>query len=179
MVRRESICEGSNPGTIDGKDPFAGNFKYDRVDDLEGFSGQLSAGYELPGPLDIRGSVYMNHTDEESNRYDDATCSTQKKLTQKGLFHQENTTLVSGGNFQARYDLKRAGALSFGLATKKEELDTKGKIVENKGKWTPFDEDWATQTHSVSGEYEIYPVSALGLVLGYSHHWFKVENLLL
>jgi vitamin B12 transporter len=167
---------GLPPSTLDSKDPFASNIKYDRVDDLEGVSGQLSAGYDLPGPLDLRGSVYMNHTDEESNRYDDETYSTQTNLTQKGLFHQENTTRVSGGNFQTKYDLNRAGALTVGLGTKKEELDTKGRIVENKGKWTPFDEEWETKTHSVAGEYEVYPVSDLGIVLGYGHHWFEKEE---
>lgn len=166
---------GQPPGTIDSNDPFASSIKYDRVDDLEGFSGQLSAGYDLPGPLDFRGSFYMNHTEEVSNRYDDATYSTQKNLTQKGLFHQENTTAVSGGNFQTKYDLKRAGALTFGLGTKKEDLDTQGRIVENKGKWSPFDEEWESKTHSAAGEYEFYPAANLGIVLGYGHHWFEKE----
>jgi vitamin B12 transporter len=167
---------GIPPSIFDQKDPFANNVKFDRVDDLEGFSGQLSVGYDLPGPLSIRGSVYMNQTDEETNRYDDATYSTQKNLNLTGLFHQDNTTRISGGNLQTKYDLKKAGALTFGLGTKKEELDTEGKIVEKKGKFTPFDKDWETKTHSASCEYEIYPVSNLGIVLGYGHHWFEKDG---
>ncbi|MFH0731031.1 MAG: TonB-dependent receptor [Pseudomonadota bacterium] len=167
---------GIPPNTIGSADPFAGSVKYDRVDDSEGVSGQLSAGYDLPGPLDIRGSVYMNQLDEETNRYDDATYSTQKNLNLTGLFHQDNTTWVSGGNFQTRYDLKKAGELAFGFGTRKEELDTEGKIVERKGRFTPFDEEWETKTHSAACEYELYPVNDLGIVLGYSHHWFEKDG---
>lgn len=158
------------------KDAFANKQKYDRVDDQEGISGQLSASYDLPGPFDIRGSFYINEMDEESNRYDDDTYSTQEDLDLKGLFHQNSETRITGGNLQVNYDLNKAGSLTFGLGTKKEEFDADGWTVEKKGKQTDFDESAETETRSLSCEYEVVPLKALGMVAGYSHHWFDKDS---
>ncbi|MDX9786110.1 MAG: TonB-dependent receptor [Desulfobacterales bacterium] len=168
---------GIPTGVLDSRqDPFASNQKYERVDDLEGFSTQLSASYDIPGPADIRGSVFMNRMEEEDNQYDDATYSTQEDLTINGLYHKQDETLITGGYFQAHYSLNAAGDLAFGFATRKEEFDSDGKIVEKKGKpFVYFSEEWDTQTHSASCEYEIYPIKLMGIVLGYSHHWFKKD----
>lgn len=168
---------GIPPNVLDSKkDPFANNQKYDRVDDQEGISAQLSASYDLPGPVDIRGSVYINELDEESNRYDDETYSTQENLNLKGLFHQNSETRITGGNLQINYDLAKAGAFTVGLGTKKEEFDADGWTVEKKGKQTDFDESAETKTHSFSCEYEVVPFKDIGMVAGYSHHWFDKDS---
>lgn len=166
------------PSTVfDSKDPFSNNPKYERVDDPEGISAQLSASYDIPGAAEIRGSVYINDMEEESNQYDDATYSTQEDLNISGLYHKEDETRITGGNLLTRVDLKAAGNIAFGVSTRKEEFDSDGQIVEKKGKpFVDFSESWETETHSVSCEYEIYPLNPLGIVFGYSHHWFQKDQ---
>ncbi|MGB2690373.1 MAG: TonB-dependent receptor plug domain-containing protein, partial [Desulfobacterales bacterium] len=63
---------GKPPITInDNTDSFASSPKYERIDNYDGFSGQISMNGNLPGPLGIRGWLFANQLDEDENRYDD------------------------------------------------------------------------------------------------------------
>ena len=169
---------GIPPSSINNNaDPFANKPKYERVDDMEGLTGNLSGSYDIPGPFEVRGWIYMNEQDEVKNQYDDRTYTTQQDLSINGLYHEENKVTISGGNIQTVYDLPVSGNLSFGLGTKRESYKTKGKRVERRNRpFVPFDDTYKLQTHSAAIEYEGVPFGQIGLVLGYGHHWFEQED---
>ena len=89
---------GVPPSTIDDpSDVFANRPKFERVEDFEGLSGQLSVSHDLAGPLGMRGWVFMNRLDEQKNRYDDSSYDSMDDSTVKGTFTADSTTRIKGG----------------------------------------------------------------------------------
>jgi vitamin B12 transporter len=170
---------GIPPSTInDNNDVFANKPKYERVDDLEGYSAQLSTSYDLPGPIDVRGWVLFNQQDEERNRYDNSNYNSMDDTSIKGTGTEESRTTITGAAFQSKYDLHSAGALTLGLSGRQEEWHSDGRVrdVEVKKKvyqFRDFTNDNDVDIYSASLEYEVSPVKNVGVVLGYGHSWFK------
>ena len=163
---------GIPPITVDKTDPFGKDPKYERVDDRKGFSVSLSASYDMDGPLNFRGWVFSNKLDELKNGYDGPTYSTQ--LAPKS-YRADESTQIRGGNLQSQYGFNNRGFLTFSLGTKKEDFDTAGWEI-GKSKTTNFDETHEVTTDSMSAEYEVEPLDALGLVMGYGYSWFEKEG---
>lgn len=166
------------PSSIyDNSDPFASNPKYERVDDFESFTGQVSGDYNLPGPFDARANIFYNRLREFKNRYDDDTYTTQVDTSIKGLYSETDISQIMGANLQVGCDLASWGLITVALSSKFTQFDTEGKIVEKKNKpFVPFDNLYHVENHFVAAEYETKFFKKLGLVLGYSHHWFKKDN---
>ncbi|MBW1783179.1 MAG: TonB-dependent receptor [Deltaproteobacteria bacterium] len=158
-------------------DPFANNPKYERVNDLEGFSAQLSTSYDLPGPADIRGWLYFNNLDEERTRYDN---SNYNSLNEKGSYFEDNKSKVWGGALQGSYDLKSYGFFTIGLDAQRQDYRTTGKVRDVKvGKeyeFRYFDDKWNLDVYDASIEYEVSLFQNFGVVLGYSHHWLNKQE---
>jgi len=157
-------------------DPFASNPKYEQVNDMEGFSAQLSTDYDLPGPADIRGWLYFNRLDEERTRYDNSNYNT---MNDKGSYFEDGNSKVWGGALQGSYDLSSFGAFTIGLDGQRQDYRTSGKVrdvkVGKKYEFRYFDNSYSLDVYDASIEYEVYPLNALGIVLGYSHHWLNKE----
>ena len=158
-------------------DPFASNPKYERVNDLEGFSAQLSTSYDLPGPADVRGWVYFNTLDEEKTRYDDSNYNSMNK---KGSFFEDGKSKIWGGAIQTSYDLESAGFFTLALDAQRQEYQTTGKVrdvkVGKKYEFSYFDDDWNLNVYDASIEYEVSPFQDFGVVLGYGHHWLNKQE---
>lgn len=158
-------------------DPFASNPKYERVNDLEGFSAQLSTDYDLPGPADIRGWLYFNRLDEERTRYDN---SNYNSMNDKGSYFEDGNSKIWGGAVQGSCDLSSFGAFTIGLDGQRQDYRSSGKVRDVKVgkdyKFTYFDNSYYLDVYDASIEYEVYPFSNFGIVLGYSHHWLNKKE---
>lgn len=158
-------------------DPFASNPKYERINDIEGFSAQLSTSYDLPGSADIRGWVYFNRLDEEKTRYDD---SNYNSMNEKGAFFEDGNSKVWGGALQTSCDLRSAGFFTIGLDAQRQEYQTTGKVrdvkVGKKYEFSYFDDNWNLDVYDASIEYEVSPFQNFGVVLGYGHHWLNKKE---
>ncbi len=167
---------GKPPSTIDkAMDPvFAKNLKYERVDDVEGNSGQVSFNWDNGSPLSLRGWAYANQQDEETNRYDDDRYNSQKA---KGAFHEEARTTISGANLQSGWDMGSAGRLTMGLSLAGQEFESSGyEILDKKGTKGVLALDKELDTYSLALEYEVNPLDSLGITIGYGHHWLNKEE---
>lgn len=187
---------GKPPITINDKnDIFATTPKYDRIEDYQGESGQLSASYHPDGPLSLRGWVFANRMDESENRYDDNRYDSMDDPTVKGTYDAENTSEIYGGTLQSAADLGRVGTLTLGLSGEDQLFDTHADIrdVEVKASSAAapgggsgsgpkkyavrhFSQDESLAVYSLALEYEVTPVDRLGLVAGYSHHWLDKND---
>jgi len=158
-------------------DPFASNPKYERVNDLEGFSTQLSSSYDLPGPADLRGWIYFNSLDEERTRYDD---SNYNSMNNKGSYFEEGHSKVWGAALQGSYDLTSAGLVTVGLDAQRQDYRSSGKVrdvqVGKKYQFSYFDNSKNLDVYDASIEYEVSPFQDFGVVLGYGHHWLNKEE---
>ncbi len=120
---------GVPPNTINNKqDPFSKKVKFERVDDFNQYSLQISANYDAPGPLEIKTWLYYNEFDQERNRYDDDNYNSMDDIYIKKTYYQNTETRTMGGNLQARCDLGRFGLLSMGLGVEKNWWEADGKI---------------------------------------------------
>ncbi len=171
------IPASTRQSTKTDPDPFASNPKYERVNDLEGFSTQLSTNYDLPGPADIRGWVYFNSLDEERTRYDN---SNYNSMNNKGSFFEDGRSNVWGGAIQSSCDLRSAGSFTIGLDAQRQDFKQSGKVrdvqVGRKYEFSYFDDKWNLDVYDASIEYEVSPFQNFGVVLGYSHHWLNKEE---
>ncbi|MFH2044387.1 MAG: TonB-dependent receptor [Pseudomonadota bacterium] len=163
---------GKPPGTI-ASDDFTSNPKYVRIEDYEGFSGQLSMSYNSQGPFGVRGWMFFNRMDEDENRYDDDLYDT---ITSKNTYFISNLTKTYGGTIQTFADLKNIGLVTLAVSTEKQSFDSNGIVRDNKNNIQELDEDYNVNIHSTALEYEVSPFDKLGLVFGYSHHWFNKDS---
>jgi len=157
-----------------GDDPeFAKNPKFDRLEDLEGFSTQLSGQLEPTEQLDLRAWAYVTRQQEDHARYDDENLDS---MDRRNSYRLEGTTLVSGGAVQGRYDLEAFGALRFAVNGRFERFDSEGRISQGGGSYDDVDERHDLGAWSLGLEYELQPVDRAGIVLGYGHAFFDAEQ---
>jgi outer membrane cobalamin receptor len=155
-------------------DPFASPPKYERIDDYQGFSVQLAADYAVTGSLSIRGRGFVNRLDQQDNLYDDGTFSS---FNQPGSFREQVTTTIAGGTVQPKYDLGAAGRVTLSLGGEQDSWQNSGTQTVSSGAATPLDADKTLGLFSAALEYEVEPLTGLGLVAGYSHHWQTRDEL--
>ena len=159
---------GKPPITINDKtDPFASSPKYERIDDYDGFSGQISLNGNLPGPFGVRGWLFANRLDEDENRYDDNQYNSMDK---NNSYARNNTTKVQGGTLQTSADLEKMGLFTLALSGEKQEFES--DVMQD----VSLSIDRSVKVYSAAIEYEVSPFDKFGLVLGYSHHWFDNDS---
>jgi len=93
---------------------------------------------------------------------------------------------IIGGTLQAEYDLNTVGLLTLSLSSERQKFESKGSIrdvASNGGggggktyTFRSFDNDRDIAIYNTSIEYELSLLKNLGVVLGYSHHWFEKED---
>ena len=173
---------GKPPIIINDKsDPFASSPKYERVDDYEAFSGQVSMNCDLPGPLGLRGWLFVNRQDDDESRYDNNQYHSMDDLAVKNTYAKNSTTKIYGGTLQTSVDLQTNGLFTLALSGEEHAFESNVVIRDVKvgggGASTyttrSFSEDRTVKVYSAAIEYEVSPFDRLGLVFGYSHHWFE------
>jgi len=184
---------GLPPNTINNKqDPFAKNVKYERVNDTKNYMVQLSASYDMDGPLEFRAWGFLNRLNEAAKRYDDDRYVSTGDTGIKGLYDQRTQTLITGLTFQTRCNLEKFGIFTVSFSGEKDMWDADGqmrdKFISHGG---VFDEEKATtkiyymrdlddendiKTYSMAAEYEVSLFDRLEIVLGYAHHWLSKDT---
>jgi vitamin B12 transporter len=180
---------GIPPSTInDPSNPFADKPKYERIDNQQGYTGNLSASYDLPGPWGLRSWVFFNQLREEDNRYDNNHYDSMENKDSSHLIYRSR---ILGGALQTACDLKSAGMITLGLNGRQESLETEGKVRDvasgggggggGGGSATTYDfrnvdDDNHIQIYSATLQYDWIPIKKLGTVLSYSHNWLSKEG---
>jgi outer membrane cobalamin receptor len=161
----------------DPNDPFAQRPRFERMNDLEGFSLQLSGQVEATDDLALRSWGYVNRQSEHLTRYDDTSLDS---VTSNGTYSLEDTALITGGAFHGRQDLGRFGALRFALNGRYEQLDTNGFVNRRQGSGggapvvaVPVDQRDDYGAWSLGAEYEVSPVERSAIVVGYAHAFLE------
>ncbi len=158
--------------TISPRDAFSESQRYERMDDVEGYSGHLSLSYDVPGPFGLRTWVFFNQLTEEENRYDDGNF---ESITRNGTFHHENDITIKGADLETTYDMKAAGLLTLGIRGRTEEGEFSGFDIINR-RQVDIQDEKDIDIYSAALEYEITPMKGFGLVLGYGHYWLNKDE---
>ncbi|HCY84894.1 MAG TPA: TonB-dependent receptor [Desulfobacteraceae bacterium] len=166
--------EFGTPGsTKDNSDPFGKNPKYDRVDDYETFSSQLSVDYDPAGLLSFRGWIFVNTQEQDDARYDDEDYDS---MVRKNSYLDKTKTDIQGGTLQTNFDFDTAGSLAVSASAQEDKYTTDLDIVErNNNPAVNYYNEYETQLYSTAIEYRISPVNKLDLVAGFSSHWYEKE----
>jgi len=160
---------GKPPVTnYDRNDPFTKKPKYERIDDEEGFAGQVALSQRFSDALSLRGWAFYNTLDVEENRYDDSSYDRQRK---KGSYHSNATTDIVGGSVQVTYDAQRAGSTTIGLSTQRESWEDSGFELVRDNVSKEIDSDENVDIYSAALEYTVSPLENLTLVFGYGQHY--------
>lgn len=168
-------------------DPFATRSRFERVNDFEGFSLNLTGQHKFQAPLTIRPTIYFNRLDELDNNYDNANFNTRSAA---GAFGDNTRSDILGGSLVASYDFAAAGLSSVALNCRNEQWHddgfqivgqtTTGTTGKGKKKTTtstttnitqPTLVDESDDICSVSYEHELRLYERLGLVGGVGYNW--------
>lgn len=164
--------EGSfgKPGSIinDPFDPFAAPPKYQRIDAFSGYSVQLAADFAVNDRLSVRGWAFMNRRDEQDNLYDNAGFNSFNQAT--GSLQAQVRTSIAGVSLQPRYDLGKAGAITFSLGAEWDDWQSSGTETTALNSFAPVNADKSLGIYSAALEYEFSPLEDLGIVAGYGHY---------
>lgn len=155
LTLERSFGEYGTPSTIvdDKSDPFYEKPKYDRVDDFDTFSAQLSMSYEPGGLFGLRAWGFFNNQEQKRRQYNDETYTDIKK--------RENVETTSkGGNLQASLDFESPGQVVFSFSGQTDEFESHTDHTR-----------WDLDLYSAALEYQFQLLSRLDVVMGYSHHW--------
>ncbi|MBW2558183.1 MAG: TonB-dependent receptor [Deltaproteobacteria bacterium] len=172
---------GIPPSTISSKkDDYASSFKYERMEDLEGYSAQLSANYSASNSFRLRGWVFINQLDEEKKAYDDDQYNSMNDVSVK-TYEKNNETRIQGINLQGTYDLDSAGSFTLGLSARQDKWGSDGRIrdvqiAKNNYAFRNFDYERENNMYMAALEYTANPIEDLGVVLGYSQNWFAKDS---
>ena len=163
-----------NDGTAD--DDFARNARFERVDEFEGFSLNLTGKHEFEIPLIIKPMFYFNRLDELTNKYDDANFNSQVAA---GAGRTDSRADIYGGNLQLSYDFNRYGQATMVADCRHEEWSADGFEIQSGGgggggggiMTVPVDIDEHDNICSVGYEHELRLLERFGLVggVGYAH----------
>ena len=172
-----SYLKGENglpPSTInDKKDIYASSPKYERIEDMEGYSVQLAMDYDISETLSLRGWGFMNQTDTETRRYDDDAYNTIKK---KGSYSEDATSDIYGVSTQLNWRIKKNHQFNLSLMMEGNDWESQGFEIDKKNKAQAFTMDSELQFYSLAGEYSLPVGDKLNLVMGYGHHFMEKES---
>lgn len=154
-------------------DSYYKDIKYERTEDFDTLSGQISMRYDPEGILGFRAWAFANEYEEDTARYDDNSYST---ITKKGSYTQTSKTRIQGATLQTSFDLESAGEAVLSLSGEKDEYTSDQDEVDKKLNLVSSHEDHDLDIYSAAFEYKRQLFSNLEVVLGYSHHWLSKES---
>ena len=179
-------------GTVaDTIDVFAPTPRFERVEDYDTASGQISLVVAPWRRFNLRAWVFRNTQREDRARYDDASYSSMDDPLAQGTFESRERTTVTGGSALGRLDLEKFGWLRMAVNQRREAFDSNGVIRDvsvggsggggggggrgggsGGGSRPPtfdvrtFDVDQHVDVYSAGAEWQVYPVKRFGTVLG-------------
>ena len=165
----------------DPSDPFASRARYERVEDQDGISGQLSTQWDPDGPLEVRGWAYVNDLEEDRRRYDDDAYDSMDDPRVSGTFRADNESLVAGQALHASWSFGRYGKLEGVFQSRREQFESDGKIRDVRlggGRFgvRRFDESWRQMVYNGGLEYAVEPFRDVGIVVGYGHSFLDKDG---
>jgi outer membrane cobalamin receptor len=118
------------PGSVinDPADAFAPNPRFERVEDYQSGSGQISTELAPAPRINVRAWVYRNAQREDRARYDDATYSSMDDPLVQGTFQSRERTTVTGSSALTRIALTRIGWLRLAANQRREAFESRGTI---------------------------------------------------
>lgn len=143
-------------------------FKFERMENTEGFSAQLAASHEFEIPLNMRGWVFANQLDEQEEGYDDWNYSTQNN--NRNAFESLTTTRRYGAGLQASYDLDNLGKVTTSLNAERQDWDNTYSTRPDHPASVTTDQEGHVSEYSAGLEYQVNPIDDLGLVAGVATH---------
>lgn len=167
---------GAPPVTqyINGNDDsYYKTVKYERTEDFDTLSGQISMSYDPDGILGFRAWAFANEYEEDTAGYDDDTYST---TTANKSYTQTSKTSIQGVTFQTSLDFESEGEAVFSLSGEKDEYTSNRDEVDKKLNIISSHEDHDLDIYSAAFEYKRQLFSNLNVVLGYSHHWLSKKS---
>ena len=166
-------------GVIDDTiNEFAPNSKYERIDELEGHSVQISGDYSPNTLFHVRSWIFINKMTEHDSRYKSKDfVETENIFFDTCEYRLKDTASIRGGSIQPSFDLGEIGTLTFGFSLEQDQWHETGII--NGGILSAFpppvklnilypDERQEFNIYSYSAEYQLYPFDNLGLTFGYA-----------
>jgi vitamin B12 transporter len=163
--------EYGKPASIiaESLDPFASSAKFVRVNDLNGYSVQLAMDYQATERFSLRSWLFFNQLDQRETQYDNQELNSWTQVN--GSYRYDSTSNVIGVSLQPKYHLGKAGVITMGLSTEKDSWDNNGFTTTAPDTFSFDNESKDVSLYSASVEYEVSPITALGFVIGYGHHW--------
>ncbi|MCC6706540.1 MAG: TonB-dependent receptor [Gammaproteobacteria bacterium] len=112
------------PGTVvdDVGDAFANRPRWQRVDDQETISAQLSLAWTPGGRLSDRAWAYINTLDENTNRYSDPFTPTLDDVHVRGTFNENSDSRVLGVHNELSFEHDYGGAIKLMLEARQEHI---------------------------------------------------------
>lgn len=177
-------------GTVtDTTDIFAPTPRFERVEDYDTGSGQISVVVAPWQRFNLRAWVFRNTQREDRARYDDASYSSMDDPLVQGTFQSQERTTVTGSSALGRLDFQRFGWLRMAINQRRESFDSNGVIRDvpvggsggsggggGRGGGSTgrpptfdvraFDVDEHVDVYSTGAEWEVHPLKRLGTVLG-------------
>lgn len=149
-------------------DPFARRPKFERTEDFEGFSLNLSGQHEFSVPLTLKPSIYTNRLDERTVNYDNANFNSTNV---RRAFDIKTRSEISGGSLLASYDMMRYGLASAAVHCRHESWYANGfeRVAGNAAAPVLIDE--SSDICSFSYEHELKLFDRLGLTGGVGYAW--------
>ncbi len=148
----------------DRNDDFAPNVKYERTDDLEAYSSQVSLDYHPQSMFGIRAWGFVNSQEEENNTYKDENFDELTGFT-------EDETEIQGGTVQTSLNFGTYGNTVFSLSGEKDQFSSKGESTNSRGRTTEIDLDHELKLYTAALEYRIALFSKLDITAGVNRTW--------
>ena len=144
-------------------DPFAKRPKYERVDNYEGYSFNLTGTHKFTIPLTVKPRLYFNRLDELTNNYDDANFNTQ---VVRRASNTDARSDILGASLLVSYDFNQLGKSSVSGDCKHEKWEADGFEILAGNVFSPVSITEHDSICSVAYEHETRLFNNLGLVVG-------------
>jgi len=166
------------PWRVEQQTDYVGRARFERVDHLDGVTGQLSGQYDVNNQVSLRSWGFVNRQVEDRSGYDNQNLDTQ---LMRNTFDLKGTTLVSGGALHGRLDAGKFGTLRLAANGRYEQFESDGRIRDvNMGGgnfgFRAINEQNSLGAWSIAAEYEVKPIEPVGIVLGYGHSFLDGEQ---
>ena len=190
----------------DPDDPFARQPTYERVPEAEQRSAQLAVSYSATGPFALRSWLYTNRYHEDHVQYDDSSYASLNDSTMRGSYSQSSHSRSSGLGVQASVNGKDWGRVTLALGAERDDWRSDQHIRDvpvtpsggggggggsggggggggggGSGGGTVYQfrnvaDSRRMDRGGVALEYQLHPVTAAGIVLGYTHDWLDKDS---
>jgi outer membrane cobalamin receptor len=166
------------PWRVEQQTALVGRARFERVDEVDGFTSQLSGQLGVGDRVDLRSWGFLSRQVEQRSSYDDPDLDS---MLTRDTFRLDGTTLISGGALHGSIDGGGFGTLRLAANGRYEHFESQGRIRNvpmgggNFG-WGSVDERDGLGAYSLAAEHELKPREDLGLVLGYGHAFLDADH---